>query len=682
LGLLAHLLVRGRRRPSARFYFATLAVVFLIPTLLISWWLASLSAASERAEIERNILQEADDISAFFDREVVSIRSILIALAGSPYLQSRDFESFHRQASEVARKLNIQIILRDRQIDKQLINTGLPWGTNLANGIPAPLSGAEEELLRSGRPFVSNIFWGPLVHRFVVAVILPVAIDGDLEYFLSVGIPVERFTEIIRHMALSADIVTSVFDRNGIIVTRSERKDEFVGKPVRTVLDVFDLKPLRSVVMRLGLDGITYHSGHVRSELTGWTVAVGIPEGVLRANSNRTLAGFGGVGTIIVLIAMVGAHQIGGRFSESFGALGIDRRPTSAEFNVLFEHAPNGVVVVDGGGTIVLINVQMEAMFGFSRDELIGEPVETLMPESLHIEHSALRKDFARAAQARPMGAGRDLFGRRKDGSEFPIEIGLNPISIPAGKLIMATVVDITKRKRAAEKLSTALAERDDFRRRFLQAQEDERLRLAHELHDQTGQSLTAVMLELKDIESMSDGCERDRLRLLRLQMEQMGKALHHVAWELRPASLDELGLASALANYAAEWSEQYGIESDFHCADPEIDELSNEMRTTIYRIVQEGLTNIAKHARTATAVSVVIDRVGETVVMTIEDDGSGFDVTVMQSGATGKRSGLGLAGMRERLSLVGGEFQVESSVGIGTTVFARIPLSLARTAA
>jgi two-component system sensor histidine kinase DegS len=182
-------------------------------------------------------------------------------------------------------------------------------------------------------------------------------------------------------------------------------------------------------------------------------------------------------------------------------------------------------------------------------------------------------------------------------------------------------------------------------------------------------------------MESMSNECDRGHLRLIRLQMEQMGKALHQVAWELRPASLDELGLTSALANYTAEWSEQYGIEVDFHSAAPGLDELSNEIRTTIYRVVQEGLTNIAKHAATATSVGVVIERSGSTVVLTIEDDGGGFDAMVKKRPA-GERAGLGLAGMRERLLLVGGEFELETSIGGGTTLIARIPVLLAKTAA
>jgi signal transduction histidine kinase len=150
---------------------------------------------------------------------------------------------------------------------------------------------------------------------------------------------------------------------------------------------------------------------------------------------------------------------------------------------------------------------------------------------------------------------------------------------------------------------------------------------------------------------------------------------LHRVAWELRPASLDELGLTNALENYLAEWSKKHVIKSDFLCADANLDNRSNEIRTTIYRVIQEGLTNIAKHATGAKQVSIVIGVSEGTLHLTIEDDGNGFD-----SGALSSR--LGLAGMRERLLLVGGQLNIESSAASGTTIFARIPLPAETSAA
>jgi signal transduction histidine kinase len=216
------------------------------------------------------------------------------------------------------------------------------------------------------------------------------------------------------------------------------------------------------------------------------------------------------------------------------------------------------------------------------------------------------------------------------------------------------------------------------LRRRLLNAEERERLRLSHELHDQTGQSLAAAMLELRHIEPLITEDGRKHLHLLRTRMEEIGKTLHRIAWELRPASIDELGLASVLGNYISDWEAQFGIAVDFYPGACKLDELSDEVRTTIFRVVQEGLTNIGKHARGATSVSVVFEHVDAMLRLIIEDDGCGFDTGAAMEHANG-RNGFGLAGMRERLSLLSGELEIESSVGAGTTIFARIPVKSER---
>jgi signal transduction histidine kinase len=212
--------------------------------------------------------------------------------------------------------------------------------------------------------------------------------------------------------------------------------------------------------------------------------------------------------------------------------------------------------------------------------------------------------------------------------------------------------------------------ERDDLRRRLMSAQEEERLRLAHDLHDQTGQGITAAILELKAIEPLVDKKGLDRVRALRKQLDELSQMLHRIAWELRPPSIDQLGLTNAIENYLAEWGKTNGINVDFHCSDPDLDRRSNEIRTTVYRVVQETLTNVARHAADATQVSIVIGVAEGMLYLAIEDNGRGFD-----PGAPSSR--LGLAGMHERLLLVGGRLAIESSEDQGTTVFARVPLRL-----
>jgi signal transduction histidine kinase len=219
------------------------------------------------------------------------------------------------------------------------------------------------------------------------------------------------------------------------------------------------------------------------------------------------------------------------------------------------------------------------------------------------------------------------------------------------------------------------------LRRHLSIAEEKERLRLSYELHDQAGQGLIAAILELNEIDSLVYGPARERLHLVRKKMEELGKTLHRIAWELRPPAIDELGLRKALASYIADWGERYGTEVDFHCDDQNLDEVPSEVGTTVYRIVQEGLTNIFKHAGGPSDVSVVIRRVGATLQVIIEDNGCGFDVSAMTA-RPGGYGGLGLDGMRGRLILIGGTLEIESAIGTGTTIFARIALDGQRSAA
>jgi signal transduction histidine kinase len=219
------------------------------------------------------------------------------------------------------------------------------------------------------------------------------------------------------------------------------------------------------------------------------------------------------------------------------------------------------------------------------------------------------------------------------------------------------------------------------LRRHLSIVEEKERLRLSYELHDQAGQSLIAAILELNEIDSLIDFPARQRLHQVRKKMEEMGKILHRIAWELRPPSIDELGLRKALASYIADWGEQCNTEVDFHCEDPSLDDVPNEIGTTVYRVVQEGLTNVVKHAERPSNVSVVIRRADATLQVIIEDNGRGFDIAA-PSPKAGNFHGLGLDGMRERLSLIGGTLEVESAPGAGTTIFARIALDGQRSTA
>jgi len=652
----------------------------MVPALLIAAWFARHSAESERAQIETHAQETVRKITTELDRKLASAKDIVTVLGMSHHLGIGDIEHFRTKAKDVSRRLNVQVVLSDIQTGAVLINSATSDGSAPATAVawPPERLRAEEAALHSGAVTISDAFVSPLAGRLVICVVLPIVIDGAARYALSLAIPTDSLRTILLDQRLEYGAVVSVVDSNNIVIARSVLHETWVGKAVPANLLV-SAPDREGSHVGLSMEGLPFYWAHVRPlEKNGWVVGVGLPLAVLKEPFHRIFRNLIIAGGFVLGIAILAAGTLADRILKTAGVLGIDRQPTREEFELLFQSAPNGVLVVDGRGCIVLLNARIEKQFGYAAAELVGKSIELLIPERHRSRHVALRAAYVSGPHSGPMGAGRDLFGRRKDGSEFPIEVQLNPINAKGGTFVSAAVMDISERRRSADALTSALNERDEMRRRFLQAQEDERLRLAHELHDQSGQSLAAAMVELKVVEDSIDETSRERLRRLRTRLDHLGRTLRHVAWELRPPSIDELGLSSAIMTYAADWSTQFGIDCDVHCSDDRIDELPDDIRTTIYRVTQEALTNVAKHAASATSVSVIIERAGNVLRLTIEDDGCGFDEDA-RAVAGPDRRGLGLAGMRERLLLIGGTFQVESAPDSGTTIFVRIPLERQR---
>ncbi|BDG60047.1 histidine kinase [Caldinitratiruptor microaerophilus] len=216
------------------------------------------------------------------------------------------------------------------------------------------------------------------------------------------------------------------------------------------------------------------------------------------------------------------------------------------------------------------------------------------------------------------------------------------------------------------DRLQESQRVKDELLDRVIAAQEEERRRIARELHDETGQSLTSLIVGLKALEEAHPEA-RDTAAELRRQAAATLDEIHTLILALRPRALDELGLVPALRRFVSDFSQKHGIRVDFQTLGDDL-RLPARVETCLYRIVQEALTNVARHAR-ARAVSVVIDVWPHQVSAVIEDDGVGFDPNQVGGGR------LGLAGMRERAALFGGQLRVESSPGGGTTVAVKIPL-------
>ncbi len=238
---------------------------------------------------------------------------------------------------------------------------------------------------------------------------------------------------------------------------------------------------------------------------------------------------------------------------------------------------------------------------------------------------------------------------------------------------IVGTHFDLTERKQAEEARERERSERarTELLGRMVFAQEDERRRIAREMHDQFGEQLTALGLRIRMLKEVAAG--RDDLsaqvEALEEVAQQLDRDVDHLVWRLRPTALDDLGLRAALANYVQDWSLRVRVTAEFHTSGLTTERFASEIETTLYRIAQEALTNIAKHAR-AQHVAIILERRSDQVSLIVEDDGVGFDPVEMD----GERRGFGLLGMQERAALVGATVQIESAPGEGTTIFVRTP--------
>lgn len=332
----------------------------------------------------------------------------------------------------------------------------------------------------------------------------------------------------------------------------------------------------------------------------------------------------------------------------------------------IFEYAPDPIVVIDRHGRIERANARVEPTFGYKNEELLGRPVEVLLPERFRRRHTKHRINFLADPHLRPMGAGLELFGRRRDGGEFPVEIMLSPIDAPGGSIVIAVIRDITRRKRKDEALRESADRLKILSRRLIEVQEAERRRLALELHDEVGQILTGLKLTLEMSARQPPAEVRETVAQAQTLVNELMARARKMSLDLRPATLDHLGLLAALLWHINQYGAQTQVHVEFKHSGLEGRRFPPEIETAAYRIVQEALTNVARHAETrAATVRVWAD--GHGLGLQIEDKGKGFDTEA----ALAADNTSGLAGMRERAHLLGGSFLIESSPGAGARLTA-----------
>ena len=346
-------------------------------------------------------------------------------------------------------------------------------------------------------------------------------------------------------------------------------------------------------------------------------------------------------------------------------------RESEQRYRTLLEHAPEAILVHQDGRWTFANRAALRLLRARHPAALLGRPVlDTVHPDY----HDVVRRRIAaELATGEPAPLLEEKFVAC-DGTVLDVEVVGIPIALqgrPGGQVI---VRDVSERKRAAEVLRISEAEAKRSRRRLeilsqrlLRAQETERRIIARELHDQIGQALTAVKLNLQSLQGV--GSLEESVAIV----EQAMQIVRSLSLELRPSVLDDLGLAAALRWYADRQARRAGLRVRVR-TDLPAERLPFELETVCFRVVQEALTNVVRHAR-ATRVEVDVAPDGaDALRLVVRDDGAGFDVAAVWGGVTADGC-VGLDGMEERVRLLGGDFEIDSHPGGGTTIRARFPL-------
>jgi PAS domain S-box-containing protein len=363
-----------------------------------------------------------------------------------------------------------------------------------------------------------------------------------------------------------------------------------------------------------------------------------------------------------------------------------EAKPRSAEqalkvselrYRRLFETAQDGILILNAdSGKIDDVNPFLTDMLGYSREQLLGNRLWDIVPFKNVDASKAEFRELQRESYVRY----EDVPLETKDGRAINVEFVSNIYQVNGDRVVQCNIHDITKRRQTEEKLKEYSRKLQVLSRRLVEAQETERRTIARELHDEIGQALTVMQLNLQAmLQAPGSAALSPRLRENLVVVERVLEQVRDISFNLRPLILDDLGLEPALRWFTRRQAALVGLHVRFR-ADSLAHRLTPVIETECFRVAQEALTNVVRHAR-AKHISVELRQSAGKLHLRVRDDGIGFDVAAVRKQAV-RGASLGLLSMEERAALAGGGLEFKSATGKGTEVNAWFPLKWKKAAA
>ena len=707
--------------PSRSIRSSLLRIVFILIVPAISGLaaLASGSYYSEREQMSQNIFSTVGALTSALDGDLAGTIAAAQVLANSPLLTSGHFAAFHREAIRVLPLLHGSAVILTDADGQQLVNTSHPYGTPL--GLAANPSNLRK-VLETGQPTVSDLFIAGPADGPALAVSIPVSPDHPVKYSLDVILPPSHLEDLLQRQQLPAGWAATFIDTSNVIVAHSKNRAR-VGQ--NALLNTPAIKPSQGLLETRRPDGTPIYVGLSRSGVSGFTVAISVPVAQFARQPTGILL-YGGIGIFLIMAAglllvtlesarIAGAvqklippalavgrgdtpvivpsrvretDQVAEALGHAHGLLerrtlernhaqhSVERRLGDELFRLAVEACPSGMVMSDGDGRIVMLNTEIENLFGYKREELIGQYVDILVPERLQAHHVVNRARFMATPECRHMGAGRTLFGRRKDGTEFPVEVGLNPIHTGQEQMVLSAIIDITQRRRT-ERL------KDEFVATVSHELRTPLTSIAGSLGLLTGQWATKLPDSAARLLTIAHANSQRLVRLVNdiLDIEKIEAG--HIVFDMRRIALRKL-VESTIEDTRG-FAASYGVQLRLDEAPDDFEVNADSDR--LAQVLTNLLSNAIKFSAAGEEVVVGVAGNAANARITVRDRGPGIPEEFKphifekfaQADATNTRkkggTGLGLSIVKEIVDRLGGKVGFDDAPGGGTIFHIDLPL-------